>query len=64
MTIFYFLDFGGPLLEHVLLGVDISPNGKFGKDIDLEKDLDKIMEALEEAQKIMNSAQTIPIKVI
>jgi len=52
MAEFSFLEYGPALIDHALLGVGLSGSSKLGTDIDPEKDLDKIIQALQEAEQI------------
>lgn len=60
---FYFSEFGPALTEHVILEAGFSSNAKLGKDVDISRDLETIVEALKKAQEIMENAKNVPSKV-
>ena len=49
-------DYGPALIEHVLLGVDLRGTEKIGQGFDLQNNLSKIINALKEAQDIVENA--------
>lgn len=55
--------FGPALIEHVLLESGFASNAKLGKDVDIENDLDRIVDALHNAEKIMENASSHPSEV-
>ncbi|XP_063983197.1 ribosome quality control complex subunit NEMF homolog [Diachasmimorpha longicaudata] len=54
------LQFGAALIDHVLLKVGFGANCKLGQDFSLEKDFDRVMEALRMADEILSSATKNP----
>ncbi|CAL1532150.1 unnamed protein product [Lymnaea stagnalis] len=56
------VDFGPAIIDHVLLGAGFSENVKIGKNFSLENDLDKLMDALHEAENLLVDFTTKPCK--
>lgn len=59
----FHLEYGPAIIEHVLLNQGFSNNTKIGKTFVIENDIDKIMAAIEEAEKIFTQAKTTAFKV-
>ncbi len=47
-------DFGPSLVEHVLLEHGFAANSRVGKDFDIERDFQRLFEAMQTARNIMN----------
>lgn len=60
---FKLLDYGPAVIEHVLLNIGFTSSTKVGKDVKIPDDIDKIVEAMNEAQKIMDKAKIEHSKV-
>ncbi|XP_011315460.1 nuclear export mediator factor NEMF homolog [Fopius arisanus] len=56
------VQFGSALINHVLLQSGFEFNCKIGKNFSLEKDFDRVMEALKLADEILSSARKSPSK--
>ncbi|KAF4516743.1 hypothetical protein B566_EDAN008433 [Ephemera danica] len=56
------LDYGPPLIEHVLLGAGLTPNAKISKGFDVDADMIKLVAAMNEAEEVMDSAAASPSK--
>ncbi|GFN73720.1 nuclear export mediator factor nemf-like, partial [Plakobranchus ocellatus] len=56
------LDYGPAIVEHVLLGAGFAENAKIGKGFDLNTDLDRLMQALEEAESLFLKLTSEPCK--
>ncbi|XP_015126664.1 nuclear export mediator factor NEMF homolog [Diachasma alloeum] len=54
------VEFGSALIDHVLLKSGFEANCKIGKSFSLERDFDRVMEALLMADDILSSAKTSP----
>lgn len=59
----FLAEYGPPLIEHVLLKQGFGNSTKIGKTFDVSADVDKLMQAILEADKIFKIAQTEPQKV-
>lgn len=59
-----FVEYGPALLEHVLLKHGFTNASKVGKTFNVAEDLDKLMEAIDEAEQIMHNAKMSPAKVL
>lgn len=57
------LEYGPALLEHVLLKHGFTNASKVGKTFDITKDIDRLVEAIKEADEIMESAKKQTAKV-
>lgn len=53
----YFLEYGPPLIEHVLLKHGFTNASKINKTFDVTKDIDELMLALKEANDLFQSAK-------
>ena len=60
MYSFFFTDFGPALIEHVLLEAGFAGNSKIGKDVNIERDLGRLLSALKSAEGIMVSIAQCP----
>lgn len=56
------IEYGPAVIDHVLLTVGLKPGMKWGKDFDLNH-LQKLSEALQEAEKLLDNALQSPAKV-
>lgn len=56
------LEYGPALLEHVLLNHGFTNASKVGKTFKIPEDLDTLMQAIQEAEKIMQEAKKSPSK--
>ncbi|CAB4004618.1 nuclear export mediator factor NEMF isoform X1 [Paramuricea clavata] len=56
------LVFGPALLDHCLKQVGFVLNAKIGKDVNIEQDISKIMEALSNAEKYLETTRNSPCK--
>ncbi|GLV42259.1 Caliban [Carabus blaptoides fortunei] len=61
-TLIPHLDYGPPLIEHALLEMGFTSYAKIGKDVNIENDLERIIQALQLAQSLMDSARMAPSK--
>lgn len=59
-----FVEYGPALIEHVLLKFGFSNASKIGKTFNLEDDIQKLMDAIQEAEVIMENSKKGPSKVI
>ncbi|XP_022913769.2 ribosome quality control complex subunit NEMF homolog [Onthophagus taurus] len=56
------LEYGPSLLEHVLLKFGFKNSAKLGKDFKTDRDINKLYEAILDAENLMNEAKKIPSK--
>ncbi|XP_001813943.2 ribosome quality control complex subunit NEMF homolog [Tribolium castaneum] len=56
------LEYGPPLIEHVLLKQGFSNSTKIGKTFNIESDVDKVLCALEEAENLFSEAKKTGFK--
>jgi hypothetical protein len=59
----FFVDYGPAIIEHVLLKAGFSAGCKLGKGFDLEKDMPKLLVALNEADCLLDLASQREPKV-
>lgn len=58
------IEYGPALIEHALLRFGFTNASKVGKTFIITNDLPKLMEAIQEADSILESAKNQPFKVI
>lgn len=58
-----FIEYGPALIEHALLKFGFTNASKVGKTFNITDDLPKLMEAIQEADSILESAKKQPFKV-
>uniref|UniRef100_A0A2R5LNK1 Putative rna-binding protein n=1 Tax=Ornithodoros turicata TaxID=34597 RepID=A0A2R5LNK1_9ACAR len=54
--------YGPAVLDHVLCGQGLSAGSKIGKDIDVSRDMSRILTCLQEAEEVMNAAKDRPCR--
>jgi hypothetical protein len=52
----FFVDYGPAIIEHVLIKAGFSAGCKVGKGFDLEKDMSRLLAALNEADHLLDLA--------
>ena len=57
------LEYGPAVIEHVLLRQGFSNSTKIGKTFSIENDTDKVLDALDEAEKLFAEAKESTSKV-
>lgn len=59
----YVADYGPAIIEHVLMTVGFPNTCKLGKDVNIDTDLPRLVEAFQLAEQILDHALAIPSKV-